>query len=159
VSGQEGSRLSRTSKDVSVKIFRPSVFQVTPAPNAALDTTIRKLRATASASDGCADGRNQWRGEGGSRPARCVPSPLSAVTRVFDAIGEKDGLRVRTVEFDSEASEPPHPALSPAGRGRSRPSPGRHFFVDMRLYVGYAIIRALYSSGRKDCRTKVRFNC
>src|SRR5580692_7688612 len=54
-----------------------------------------------------------------SQHAHCVPSPQR---------GEGQVEGVRTVEFFSEASEPPHPALSPAGRGRSRLSPSSLFY-------------------------------
>ncbi len=40
-----------------------------------VDTTIRKLRVAALASDGCADGSSSGAEEEDSQRARCVPSP------------------------------------------------------------------------------------
>ena len=45
------------------------------------------------------------------------------------------------MEFGSEASEPPHPALSPLGEGDHGQHPCR-FFVDICLCRGYCIILA-----------------
>jgi hypothetical protein len=63
------------------------------------------------------------------------------------------------MEFVSEASEPLTP-LSPLGRGRSRPSPGRHFFVDIRLYLSYITLLApLKDMARRHIASWERGRC